>query len=142
MARGISGIHARFSRAGRPSSATYVDSRYDDLPLQLFPTPSSALTIMRSALVTGSALGIGRAIARRLAMDGHNIALNDLPSNRSLLEDLRRDIEKQNPDVGCIITDADVTREFEVQNMVDRAVKELGGIDVVSISIGRPHTDR
>lgn len=97
---------------------------------------------MRSAVVTGSARGIGRAIALRLALDGHHIALNDLPSNRSLLEDLRRDIESRNPNLECIITEADVTKEIEVQNMVDRTVKELGGISVVSISIGWPQSDR
>ena len=70
---------------------------------------------MPSALVTGSARGIGRAIALQLAADGYNVALNDLASSRSLLEGVQQEIETQHPEIKCIITIGDVTYEPEVQ---------------------------
>jgi meso-butanediol dehydrogenase/(S,S)-butanediol dehydrogenase/diacetyl reductase len=40
----------------------------------------------RTALITVSAQGIGRAIAFRLAKDGFNIAVNDIENNSSKLD--------------------------------------------------------
>ncbi len=45
------------------------------------------------ALVTGSARGMGRAIALRLASDGFNVAVNDIASQKDNLETLRGEIE-------------------------------------------------
>ncbi|OAX32137.1 NAD(P)-binding protein, partial [Rhizopogon vinicolor AM-OR11-026] len=44
------------------------------------------------ALVTGSAQGVGRAIAIRLARDVFDVALNDLPVKNAVLEDLAAEI--------------------------------------------------
>ena len=86
---------------------------------------------MRAVIVTGCARGIGRAIALQLAKDGHNMALNDLPSSIHLLNDLQRDLTSRNPEIKSIITTGDVTRETEVQRMVDETVHSLGSLDVV-----------
>ena len=94
----------------------------------------SILTIMRAVIVTGCARGIGRAIALQLAKDGYHMALNDLPSNIRLLNDLQRDLADHNPEIKSIITPGDVTREPEVQRMVDETVHNLGSLDVVRIS--------
>lgn len=48
---------------------------------------------IRTALVTGSANGIGRAIALRLAQDGFQIAINDLASQEVKLRELQYELE-------------------------------------------------
>jgi len=82
------------------------------------------------ALITGSAQGIGRGIALRLAKDGFDIALNDVSSKRDQLRAVEEDIER----IGrrtCLVP-ADVTSEGDVKGMVQAASEELGGLDVVS----------
>lgn len=81
------------------------------------------------ALITGSAQGLGRSIALRLARDGFDIVLNDVLSKHDELRVVADDIEK----IGrrTHLVSADVTVEGEVKGMVQDAVKELGGLDVV-----------
>jgi NAD(P)-dependent dehydrogenase (short-subunit alcohol dehydrogenase family) len=81
------------------------------------------------ALITGSAQGIGRGIALRLARDGFDIALNDLPTKREQLAAVASEVEALGRKA-CIVI-ADVTIEEEVKNMVNDTVKELSGLDVV-----------
>ena len=82
------------------------------------------------ALITGSAQGIGRGIALRLARDGFDIALNDVSSKRDQLRTVANEIEK----IGrrTHLVPADVTVEGEVKGMVQDATEGLGGLDVVS----------
>ncbi|KAG6371234.1 hypothetical protein JVT61DRAFT_9859 [Boletus reticuloceps] len=84
------------------------------------------------ALITGSAQGLGRSIALRLARDGFDIALNDISPKRDQLRAVADEIEK----IGrrTLLVPADVTVDEEVKGMVEAVVKELGGLDVVSIT--------
>ena len=83
------------------------------------------------ALITGSAQGIGRGIALRLARDGFDIALNDLPSKRDQLRAAASDIESIGRRTHLAV--ADVTVEDDVKEMVRGAAEGLGGVDVVSV---------
>lgn len=86
------------------------------------------------ALITGSAQGIGRSIALRLARDGFDVALNDLPTKNPKLELVATEIEGLGRQV-CVVP-ADVTVDKQVKEMVGDAVIKLGGLDVMVANAG------
>ncbi|THU84964.1 acetoin reductase family protein [Dendrothele bispora CBS 962.96] len=83
----------------------------------------------RVAIVTGSAHGMGRAIALRLADDGFDVGVNDVLSKKDLLLGLVEEIKAKGRK-GCILP-ADISKEEEVAGMVETVVKELGSLDVM-----------
>ncbi|OJA10261.1 hypothetical protein AZE42_08917 [Rhizopogon vesiculosus] len=86
------------------------------------------------ALITGSAQGIGHSIALRLASDGFDIALNDMPTKGTELESLASKIESLGRAV-CIVP-ANVSVDEQVKEMIDGAVAKLGGLDVMVSNAG------
>ncbi|KZP26769.1 NAD(P)-binding protein [Athelia psychrophila] len=89
------------------------------------------------ALVTGSGQGIGRAISLRLADDGFDVAVNDIPFNKDKLESLVKEIESKGRK--SIFVVADVSQEDQVKAMVDATVKDLGGLDIMVANAGVIH---
>lgn len=86
------------------------------------------------ALVTGSARGIGKAIAARLAQDGHDIALNDVPANADLLEATAEEIRATGRTVSTTI--ADVSNAEQVTAMVAKVVADQGALNVMVANAG------
>ncbi|KAH7906309.1 hypothetical protein BJ138DRAFT_1162916 [Hygrophoropsis aurantiaca] len=86
------------------------------------------------ALVTGAAQGIGRAIALRLASDGFHVAVNDISSKQSLLDDVAQVANDKGSKTLSI--SADVGDEGQVQGMINNVVNKLGGLDVMIANAG------
>ena len=78
----------------------------------------------RIAVITGASSGIGRGIALRLASDGYNVALNDLPSTAAELKEVAEAVEKAGRKV--LILPGDVSVDADVQALIEHTVVGLG----------------
>ncbi|KAG1805618.1 hypothetical protein EV424DRAFT_1351002 [Suillus variegatus] len=88
------------------------------------------------AVVTGSAQGIGRSIAIRLAGDGYDVVINDLESNKENLEEVKKDIATDFPERRVLIVFGNVSVEEDVKGLVESAVKEFGRLNVFVANAG------
>ena len=88
--------------------------------------------------ITGAARGIGKAIALRLAADGHDIAVSDLPSMADELEKTRTEIEASG--VRAIALTGDVTEPESVRRIVEQTAEQLGSLDVMVANAGIAQT--
>ena len=77
------------------------------------------------AVVTGGASGIGEATARRFAEAGAKVAIGDL-----------RDASATAKEIGGLAVRTDVSREDEVENLLESALREFGRLDVVVNNAG------
>lgn len=91
----------------------------------------------RSAVVTGAASGIGRAIAIGLAEEGVSVVVGDV----------RRDsrVPDERPDTAEVINDrggtarfieADVTDQHDIDRLMDEAQAKYGGLDILVNNAG------
>ncbi|MFZ5990786.1 MAG: bifunctional dihydropteridine reductase/dihydrofolate reductase TmpR [Deinococcota bacterium] len=87
----------------------------------------------RTALVTGSAKGIGKAILLALAREGFDVAVHYKNSELEA-ETTRQEAEALG--VRSIKLQADVTRPEEAQRLVSAAASELGGLHVLVNNVG------
>ena len=96
------------------------------------------------ALVTGAGgkIGIGRAIATRLAKEGADVAVNDVTEHPygadqadwQGLPDVVREIEAMGQRAISVV--ADVTDAAQVKEMVDKTVAHFGKIDILVNNAG------
>ena len=99
------------------------------------------------ALVTGAGgeHGMGRAIARRLAQEGADVAINDVAPRRegatdwAGLPDVEREIEAAGQRALSIV--ADVSKADDVDAMVSKTLDHFGRIDIL-VNNARTHAGR
>lgn len=81
----------------------------------------------KTALVTGASVGIGRAVALKLAECGARLVLFDIDYQK--LESVKKETERYTADV--LIFNCDVSDEQRVYECVKEAEEEFGGIDIL-----------
>jgi 3-hydroxybutyrate dehydrogenase len=91
----------------------------------------------RSAVVTGSTSGIGLAIARALAREGANVAINGF-GDKAAIETERAGIEREFG-VRAIYSPADMTRPAEIAGLIAEAEKAFGAVDILVNNAGVQH---
>lgn len=110
----------------------------EEAKLQRIPKPKPLSG--KIALVTGSAGGIGKAIARRFASEGACVILNDINQERldGATEEFHREFGKDNV-ASCTLN---VTDENSIVAAFDDVSLAFGGVDIVvnnaGISISKP----
>ena len=76
--------------------------------------------------VIGSARGIGKEIAKRLASDSFRIVLNDI--NEAELRETEEEFKNNQIEVTAFV--GDVTKPEDQENLVKHAVDTFGSVDV------------
>ena len=89
------------------------------------------------ALITGAASGIGRETARLFARQGADIVAAD--RNLEPAEETAAEIRKLGRK--ALAQRVEISDEPQVQAMVERAVKELGGIDILVAAAAIPFSN-
>ncbi len=93
----------------------------------------------KTAIVTGSTSGIGLGIASGLAGCGTNIVLNGFGAADEI-EKIVSDLKRQH-NVGVMYSSANIADPDEIEDMVDQARAEFGGVDILVNNAGIQHVD-
>lgn len=81
----------------------------------------------RSAVVTGGAQGLGRAIAKRLAEAGANVMIGDRNADLAIAAAAELDAQSTGEVIACVM---DVSDAETVLNAAQKADERFGGIDI------------
>jgi rhamnulose-1-phosphate aldolase/alcohol dehydrogenase len=113
----------------------------EEAKLQRMPKPKPLSG--RIALVTGSAGGIGKAIAKRFAQEGACVIINDINAER--MEGAMAEFQQAFGRDTAASTQLDVTNEESIEKAFEATALAFGGVDIVvnnaGISISKPITE-
>ena len=87
----------------------------------------SRFSVSGTAIVTGGSKGIGRAIAERFIKDDVDVVI----CSRT-----EEEVKETADEIGAVGVGCDVTDEDDVENLVETAVDEYGGVDVLVNNAG------
>ena len=113
----------------------------EEAKLQRMPKPKPLSG--RVALITGSAGGIGKAIAKKMASEGACVILNDINTDR--LEGAKAEFIKTFGKDAVATTLLDVTNSDSISEALANACLAFGGVDIIvnnaGISLSKPIAD-
>jgi 3-oxoacyl-[acyl-carrier protein] reductase len=89
-------------------------------------------------IVTGAASGFGKGIAQRFAAEGARVVASDLDAENG--ERVVREIVETGGNARFV--QCDVSKDADVKRMVDFAISQYGGLDVVVNNAGTTHRNQ
>jgi NAD(P)-dependent dehydrogenase (short-subunit alcohol dehydrogenase family) len=96
----------------------------------------------KTAIVTGSSRGIGKAVAKRLARDGAKVAVNcvsTVDKARAVVEEIREAGGE------AVVVQADVAKKADAERLIADTIAAFGQVDILvsnaGIVIDRPFVD-
>lgn len=93
----------------------------------------------RVAIVTGGSRGIGRETARQFLEEGVRVMISG--RNAETIQKTRDELAKQTGgDIKCVV--ADMTREADIEKLVDETVKQFGTVDILVNNAGQMYSGR
>src|SRR5690606_36616196 len=104
----------------------------EEAKLQRMPKPKALSG--KIAMVTGSAGGIGKAIARKFAEEGAVVILNDMNTER--LGSAKKEFEESFGLDNVISIPLDVTNQDQIKTLFEKACLNYAGIDIVVNNAG------
>ncbi|WP_304610899.1 SDR family oxidoreductase [Mucilaginibacter sp. UR6-1] len=94
----------------------------------------------RKALITGGDSGMGRAAAIAYAREGADVAINYYPTEEADAQEVIALMKKEG--VKAIAIPGDLRDEAFCKKLVDEAVKQLGGLDILVNNAARQQTQK
>lgn len=86
------------------------------------------------AIITGSATGIGQAIACTMAREGASVTIDYVGNSRGDTNDMIAQIQRDGGK--AIAVDADISQPDQVQTLIDKTVQEFGHLDILVNNAG------
>jgi NAD(P)-dependent dehydrogenase (short-subunit alcohol dehydrogenase family) len=85
------------------------------------------------AIVTGAASGFGKGIATKFVQEGAKVLVADLSAEAG---------SAAAKELGCAFVVADVTKQADWQRLLDEAIKQFGGLDIVVNNAGATYVNK
>lgn len=104
----------------------------EEAKLQRMPKPKALSG--KIALITGSAGGIGKAIAKKFVKEGAVVVLNDMNAER--LESAGEEFKKEFGRDSYATAILDVTKETQIEAALEEAALAFGGVDIIVNNAG------
>ncbi len=91
------------------------------------------ISLVKTAIVTGASSGIGKAIAKKLSLEGFNVVL--VARREEILKKLAAGINEQKKGIALAVM-ADISQRKEVEFLIGKASDYFGSIDIVVNNAG------